>query len=57
MLKVLLAIVRRKHITNADLLRALDNAGIKPAPPSKIIEYQDKPAPKQENKPLPKEEA
>ena len=48
MLKVLLHIFRRKHITNADLKRALDNLNRAPINQPKIIEYQDLPVKEQD---------
>jgi hypothetical protein len=48
MLKVLLHIFRRKHITNADLKRALDNLNRAPVNQPKIIEYQDLPVKEQD---------
>ena len=49
MLRVLLHIFRRKHISNADLKRALDNLNRAPVNQPKIIEYQDLPVKEQDN--------
>lgn len=48
MLRILLHIFRRKHISNADLKRALANTRRTPDNQIKIIEYQDTPARKQD---------
>ena len=57
MLKVLLHIFRRKHITNADLKRAIENARRTPTDNQpKIIEYQDLTTRKQDATEQPKKE-